>query len=666
MKMSSDVRRLLARPQRRLPFALRCFAIACTVILFIALLSTPTTAQTDDRSRSSGMLKKLSLEELTNIEITSVSRKAEKLFSAASAIYVITREEIRRSGATSIPEALRLAPNLLVAQVDSRQWAISARGLNNTLANKLLVMIDGRSIYTPLYSGVFWDAQDVLLEDIERIEVISGPGGTLWGANAVNGVINIITRSAKETKGFFLTGGGGNELRGFGGIRFGGALTKNLSYRVYSKYFSRDSSVFAAGKSANDQWRVGQGGFRADWEASPADLFTLQGDLYNGGVAQLSAQDVFIAGGNLLGRWSHTMSKDSNFSLQLYYDQTRRHIPGVFGEHLDTYDIDSQHRFHAGERHDIVWGLGYRLTEDKVTNISGVAFLPPRFSRQHFSAFVQDEMTLAKEKARLTIGSKFEHNDYTGFEYQPNLRLSWTPSERQVLWGAVSRAIRSPSRIDQVFSPAAPPYLLQGGPDFKSEVLIAYEIGYRVQADRNLSISLATFYNDYNRIRTLEPIPRPPGYPQNLIGPFVIANGHKGEVYGVETTAAYRVREWWQCRAGYTYLQKHFSLRPGSMDFSFGAREGNDPKHQFSFRSSMDLPGRLELNGGLRYVGDLPSPLVPSYAELDARLGWHPGKHFELSVVGQNLLHNHHPEFGAVTNRREIQRSIYGNVSWRF
>ncbi|HKX27065.1 MAG TPA: TonB-dependent receptor [Blastocatellia bacterium] len=646
--------------------AIRSLVAVCLAGLWMAGWTGAAAAQGEDSKPSSGMLKKLSLEELVDLEITSVSRKSEKLFDAASAIYIITREEIRRSGATSIPEALRLAPNLQVAQVSSREWAISARGFNNTLANKLLVMIDGRTIYTPLYAGVFWDVQDVLLEDVDRIEIISGPGGTVWGANAVNGVISIITRNSRETEGGYLTGGGGNQLQGLGGIRYGGRLARNLYYRVYSKYFTRNRTLTESGTDPLNQWRSGQGGFRADWEPSPSHQVTVQGDVYDGSVDQVHREETLFSGGNLLARWSHTRARDSNLSLQFYYDQTRRELPGIFGEHLDTYDFDSQYRFRVGDRHDVVMGLGYRLTRDRIHNISGLAFLPPQLTRQLFSAFAQDEVALVRDKVSLIVGSKFERNDYTGFEIQPSIRMTVTPSERQVIWGAVSRAVRAPSRIDQVFIPKTPPFILQGGPDFDSEDLIAYELGYRRQVRSNVSLSLVAYYHDYDRLRTIESIPRPPDYPRGLTGPFIFANGSEGKTYGAEATATYQVREWWRCRIGYTHFQKEISLKPGSTDFSSRAREGNDPKHQFSVQSSMDLPGRLELNGGFRYIGALPSPRVPDYAELDVRLGWRANKHLELSVVGQNLLHDRHPEFGTGDSRQSIERSIFGTVTWRF
>src|SRR5438552_3237702 len=441
-----------------------------TVLVFLACASG-LPAQTNVAVGSASQLKQFSLEELLNLEVTTVSKRPEKLTEAASAIQVITQEDIRRSGASSIPEALRLASNLEVAQVDSRQWAISARGFNSTTADKLLVLIDGRTVYTPLYAGVFWDFQDTLLEDLDRIEVISGPGATLWGANAVNGVINITTKQAKDTQGVLLLGGGGTELRDFGGVRYGGALAPNLHFRVYGQYFDRDSMVFPTGQDAANDWHLGQGGFRLDWDASASTLLTLQGDLYDGRIAQPGTTgDITVDGSNVIGRWSHTFAEDSDLKLQVYYDRTHRRIPDVFAEDLDTYDVDFQHRFPLGERHDLVWGLGYRLIEDDVSNSPILAFLPARVSRQWFSGFVQDEITLVKDRLHLTLGTKIEHNDYTGFEVQPSARLAWRLSQQQTVWAATSRAVRTPSRIDrELFAPGRPPFtLLTGGPDFVS------------------------------------------------------------------------------------------------------------------------------------------------------------------------------------------------------
>ncbi len=628
--------------------------------LGLVIFASDALAQTEESLPSPGTLKKMSVEELMDIEVTSVSKRPERLSETASAVQVITQEDIRRSGATSLPEALRLASNLEVAQRDSRQWAISARGFNSTASNKLLVLIDGRTVYTPLFAGVFWDVQDTLLEDIDRIEVISGPGATLWGANAVNGVINIITKDAKDTQGALLAGGGGTELRGFGGMRYGGALAPNLRYRVYGKYFDRDSTVLPDGRDASDDWNMGQGGFRMDWDASESNAFTVQGDGYEGRISQAGEDDIDVSGANVIGRWSHTFSEGSDLTLQLYYDRTHRNDPRNVSEDLDTYDVDFQHRFPLGERHDIVWGLGYRLIEDDiVSNTAAVAFLPPQVSRQWFSGFVQDEIALVKDRVHLTLGTKIEHNDYTGFEFQPSGRLAWRLSEQQTLWSAISRAVRTPSRIDREFFQSTP-FPIDGGPDFDSEELLAFELGYRVQPFFRLALSLAAYYNDYDHLRSLEQVSPPMAFP------VVIANGLEGESYGAELTADYRVTDGWRLRAGYTELRIDLRPKPGSTDTFLGSFESNDSEHHFSLRSSLDLPGHWELDGAFRYVSRIDNQQVPAYGELDVRLGWQASPELEFSIVGQNLLHDDHAEFGALATRREIERGVFAKVLWRF
>jgi iron complex outermembrane receptor protein len=606
-------------------------------------------------------LKKLSLDELQAIEVTSVSKRPEKLSETASAIQVITGDDIRRAGATSLPEALRLASNLQVAQVDSRQWAISARGFNSTSANKLLVLIDGRAVYTPLYAGVFWDVQDTFLEDIDQIEVISGPGATLWGANAVNGVINITTKSAKDSQGLLITGGGGSELRGVGGLRFGSRLGPNVQARMYGKYFDRDNSALATGPPATDGWNMGQGGFRVDWNASQVNHFTLQGDVYDGRIAQLATNHIDVSGGNLLGRWSHTFSKESDLSLQLYYDRTHRNIPGTFVENLGTYDADFQHRFRVAGRHLVVWGFGYRVSHDDVGNTAILAFLPPQISRQWFSGFLQDELPLAQNRLRLTLGSKIEHNDYTGVELQPGGRLAWTVTQRQMLWGAISRSVRTPSRIDRdFFAPGSPPFFLAGGPNFVSENLLAYELGYRSEPHDRLSLAAATFYNNYDHIRSVEQLHPPAPLP------VVLANGQAGTSYGAELTAEYRATDWWRLRVGYTELQIHLRPKSGSTDRTFGSSESNDPNHQGFLRQSVDLPAHVQVDFGFRYVGQIANQTVPAYGELDGHLAWQATSALECSLTGQNLLHPHHAEFGAPAMRNEVKRGVYGKLVWRF
>src|SRR2546422_6569532 len=605
-----------------------------------------TSAQRPDSTLSAEALKKLSIEQLMNLQVTSVSKRPERLSQTASAIQVITRDDMRRSGASSLPEVLRLATNLQVAQVDARQWAISARGFNSTTANKLLVLIDGRTAYTPLFSGVFWDVQEVPLTDVDRIEVISGPGATLWGANAVNGVINVITQGAKQTQGLLLSGGGGTEQRAFGTVRYGGALGSSVRYRIYGRGFGREATALPSGQDAADDWHLGQGGFRMDWDASNVNRVTLQGDLYDGRIAQPSAADITVDGGNVMAKWSHRISDRSSLAAQLYYDRTHRHIPGTFGEDLDTYDVDLQHRARLGVRHDVVWGLGYRLSNDRVANSSALAFLPPQVARQWFTGFVQDEIALVPNRLHVALGSKIEHNDYTGFEIQPSGRVNSGLSPSGTLWAAVSRALRTPSRIDrELFARVSftPPSFLAGGPGFHSEEELAYELGFRHQQG-SLALSVATFYSRYHGLRSVEQV-NPPA-PDTV----VIGNGQDGESYGGELTADYRVTDRCRLRAGYTELRVHVWPNPGSTDMSRGATESQTPDRQFLLQSSVDLPAHLVLSAGFHAIDDINNELVPAYAEMNARLIWQPTSHLDLSLVGQNLLHSRHREFGAAAS----------------
>jgi len=633
-------------------------------MLFFLLVNLGFATEPKENLLSIAELKGKTIDELMNIDVTSVSRQPEKWFSAASAVQVITEEEIRRSGATSLPEALRLAPNLQVAQVTSSSWAISSRGFNNGLANKLLVLMDGRTLYTPLFAGVYWDVQDTLLEDIDRIEVISGPGGTLWGANAVNGVINIITKSAKDTQGTMLMAGGGTFLQDFAGARYGDKLGENVYFRLYGKYFDRNSAVFPNGQEATNDWRMGQGGFRLDWLPRNEDIVTFQGDFYNGSIEQPGSGTTGVDGQNVLGRWTHPISESSDLTVQMYWDRTFRRISGSFIEELNTYDFDFQHRFALGERHNVIWGAAYRLMPDHIANSnpSGFAFLPPNRNLQLFSGFLQDEIALVPERLRLTLGTKLEHNDYSGFEVQPSGRLAWTPDEQQTVWGAVSRAVRSPSRIDvDLFAPSTPslPGGLAGGPDFVSETVIAYELGYRVRPLDRLALSVAGFYNDYTDIRSL-------ATNSASNNAFVFRNDNRAEIRGVELSGTYDLTSWWRIRAGYTFLNKDVSIKPGGSDANRGRAEGNDPEHQVIWQSMIALPFHLEFDSNFRYVDSLPSPSVPSYFTFDLRLAWRPIHNLELSIVGQNLAEDQHPEFGAALTRQEIPRSVYGKVVWRF
>ena len=641
------------------------YKVSSTILLIInlLLLSNLSFGQAQDSLLSSHSLKKLSLEELMNIEVTSVSKRPEKLNEVASAIQVITQKDIRSSGAKTLAEALRLASNLQVAQVNSSQWAISSRGFNNVLANKLLVLIDGRTIYTPLYAGVFWDVQNLLLEDVDRIEVISGPGGTLWGANAVNGVINIITKSSSETKGLFAEAALGNNLPGLGSLRYGGKLGNDLSYRIYGTGFKMGSTLDTNGIKANDEWTMFKGGFRFDWDASQKDKLSMQVNIY-GGKPNPDAVDtaVIARGDNIVARWNHIISGKSDFQLQAYYDHTWRDFGNGFTEDLKTYDIDWQNRYQIGWRHELTYGLGFRMMEHKVTNLQLFAFLPERRTLYLYNAFIQDKITLVDDRLHLTIGSKIEHNSYTGFEYQPNARLTLAPQKNQTIWAAVSRAVRTPARIDRDFflylAPNIP--LIAGNDRFVSEKMVAYELGWRLQPLENISISLATFYNIYDNIRSAEPGPPP----YNI--PITFGNGVKGGSYGIELSVTYQMTNWWNLRGGYTFLKKELSIKSDSKDLNGGTAESNDPENQFLLQSTMDLPGRLELGMVARYVSKLPKPAVPAYTGLDIRVGWKLNKWVELSGTGQDLLYKRRVAFiPSSPSSREIERSVYGKITIR-
>lgn len=622
---------------------------ACPAVAFAAVPNTQLAAVED--------LSSLSISELANLQITSVSRRPEPLGQAAAAIYVITNDDIRRSGATSIPEALRLAPNLQVARLGSDSYGISARGFNHQTgtANKLQVLIDGRSVYTPLFSGAFWDEQDLPLADIERIEVISGPGGTLWGANAVNGVINIITKHSADTQGAMATLRGGT-LDQTAALRYGGKAGANTSYRVYGMATKRGALERPSGANAGGDFTKLQGGFRADWRGQD-DAVTVQGDIFNGVAEDLPGQlqNTSSSGGDVMARWNRQLGDSSSLQAQVYYSRTSRDVVSGINASVDTYDLDAQYNFAIGAQ-QFVLGGGYRVTEDAFRPGPATAFLSPaRRTLRLGNMFLQDRIAFGPDVA-LTLGIKLENNSYTGWEYMPDARLSWRATDTDFLWAAVSRAVRTPARFDRdLISPG-----FGGGPNFESENLTALEAGYRGELSSSFSISFSAFYNIYDQLRTVEAS-------TPFIFPLVVKNGMEGETYGAEAWATYSLTDWWRVSAGLSSLQKNLRLSPGSRDIFGVSFAGNDPEYQAQLRSRMNLGGAVELDVGLRAVDDLASPRVPGYIEADMRLGWHMTDTLELSVTGNNLLHSRHTEFvNASVAAQAVPRSATVELRWSY
>jgi iron complex outermembrane recepter protein len=599
-------------------------------------------------------LVELSFEQLSSLRVSSVARREQRLSDAPAAVFVITNDDIRRSGATTLPEALRLAPNLQVARADANQYAITARGFNNVLANKLLVMIDGRTVYSPLFSGVFWEAQHVMLEDIERIEVISGPGATLWGANAVNGVINVITRRAADSQGGLVAAGGGNREAATS-LRWGGAFGNDGHYRVYASGIDRDPTELANGAPVRDASKTGQLGFRADW-GTQSSSFTLQGDAYRTDIEQLPGGSRDLAGGNVLARWTRTLQDDASLRLQAYYDRVERNQPGAILERLDTWDLDAQYGFRFGARQRMLLGGGYRYIHDEITNLGpALAFRPPSDNLHRAHVFAQDEIALS-EQLDLTLGLKLEHNNFTGWETLPNARLAWRYAPERLLWSSLSRAVRVPARIDrQFFLPANPPFFLAGGPEFKSEVANVAEIGYRAQPTAGISYSITAYHHDFERLRSTEPAP----------GGARIENRMEGKLNGMTAWGSLQVTDQWRLTAGVARMWQRLRLDPGSASIGGTAAAGNDPRYWWQLGSSFNIAPGHELDVRVRRIGTLPNGPVPSYTAVDLRYGWRVSPKVELSLTVQNLFDPGHPEWGGPANRAEIERAAFFKVLWR-
>ncbi len=650
----------------------------------------------------------LKLEELLNTpveapskkahtQVTLASKKAQSLAQTPAAIYVITHDDIKRSGATNLPDVLRMAPGLEVARIDSNKWAVSARGFNGRFANKLLVLIDGRNTYTQTFSGVYWETQDVLLEDIDRIEIIRGPGAALWGANAVNGVINVITKHSADTQNTEITAGGGTYEQGFGSVRYGTALGKDTTGRVYLKGSNRGEFTHLDGSGADDQWNKIQGGFRVDSLLSEKDAVTVLGDLYTSTLHQLTSipsltapdyvenlhEKIQAYGGNVLTRLQHTLSADSDFTLQAYYSAYNRDEI-IDHELRQTADIDIQHHFAWLDWHDLVWGLNYRYsnTQNHGSRPEIVAFLPPTRTDHYFSAFIQDEMTLIDKSLWLTLGSKFEHNAYSGFEFQPTIRLLGSPLPKHYLWTAISRAVRTPStaeaNVNYTAGIVAPnnatnptPFPIQavltGNAAFTAEELLAYEIGYRTNMFKAVSFDITGFYNQYHALRSIVP----DSLSFNgvaIVQPLCYANNNSGATYGFETSITWQQMENWRWELNYSFLKA---------DLKETRQEFTAPQHKISLRSSINPIAKVTMDAWLRYTDQSAVPYasnfvsqfpIPQYLTLDIRLAWQLSKQIELSLTGQNLLDQRHLEFvqEAVTLPTEIDRSFYGKIVWQF
>ncbi len=667
---------------------LRLFFLGCTLIFSIG----PAIADNKDYFD-------MSLEELMNVQVTSASKKPQQLSDVAAAVFVISHEDIKRSGATSIPEALRMAPGLEVSRIDASKWAVSARGFNGRFANKLLVLIDGRSVYTLAFSGVYWENQDLMMEDIDHIEVIRGPGAALWGANAVNGVINIITKHSSDTRGGLLTAGGGSKEQGFGSARYGAQLGEDTTGRVYFKGFNRGDFKLQDNRYAHDNFNNLQGGFRIDSTFTPKDSLTVSADAFTSEIrenlsfASLTSPPTYrrdiidttqVSGGNLRSNYRHTLSPDSNYTVQFYYDIYKRLQP-FDDETRQTVDIEFQHNFKFNPWNEIVWGASYRYMDgDHQFPMPDIFSLTtPNPKNHYFSLFAKDEIALLDEKLWLTLGSKFEHNDFTGFEIQPTARLLWAPNDQHRFWGAISRAVRTPSIIDDSLSligqfipqpktpinpsgfPLAP--VITGSRNFKAEELLAFELGYRFTLANKASLDLTTFYNDFNSLRTSTPgAIQPTG-----VLPFFFTNQGSGKSYGFEASAVWQMTDWWRLEGNYSFFNSEINQGQGNQPLI-----SVSPSHKVSVRTGITPVETVNLDFWLRYNSDikalsaraLGTVPVKEYVTLDARLGWQIHPSLELSVTGQNLLDSRHLEFIEETYilPTEIPRGVYGKIKIEF
>ncbi len=669
---------------RTVPAFFRASDVAAHSLSTAAVLAFLMTGLSSLDARASQTIEEnnwdLSLEDLAKIKVTSVSKKPELETDAAAAIYVITQEDIRRSGSTTLPNILRMAPGITVTQAAAGSWTVTARGSNDQFSNKLLVLMDGRTIYSPLFSGVIWDTQDTMLEDIDRIEVIRGPGATLWGANAVNGVINIITKNAKETQGGYASYTAGNQIQGIGSVRYGAKVSDNAYLRTYAKQSQYRSEFTPTGGSANDNWRKSQAGFRSDMELDSAHKLTVQGDIYaidedaNFLIPDITVASPYVSaregikagGGNILTRYEHRHNDESQTTVQAYFDNTK-YKTSFFNDLTNTADLDVQNVWTGWNNHEIVWGAGYRfISSENDPQSAQYSLTPQKRNDDLLSAFVQDRIALVEDELFLTLGSKFENNDYTGTEIQPSARFSWLIEDNQTLWGAVSRAVHTPYRFSDDGKQAVSavdigvPVFVEFVPNraLKSETMLSYELGYRIQPTKSLSVDVAAFYSEYDNLIFFRQ-----GTPTTII-PLEAGNDGTGKSSGIEISSKWNATNRWQLSGAYSYISEVFD-RKNSAAFSF---VGKTPKHQFNIRSTYEFEGGLELSNSFGYVDDLDGININGYYNLDTRISYPVSNAVELSIIGRNLLDDRRQEFKPFVYRSatEIGRSIYGSASVKF
>jgi iron complex outermembrane receptor protein len=638
----------------RMPFTIARVLVAA--VFGIALVISPASAA-DQPDQDD--LKRLSIEQLMQIDVTTAGRRAEPVGSTAAAISVITGDDIRRAGVTTIADAVQLADGVHVARFNNATWAISSRGFNSNTANKLLVMVDGRTVYSPLFAGVFWNVLDYVLEDIDRIEVIRGPGAALWGANAVNGIINIITRHSRDTQGTLASVSAGNEDRFLTEVRHGGTAG-GATWRAYGKFADRDDARRAGGGGSGDPRRHGQAGFRLDGGDAEGAQWLVKGDAFHSRDTFPDRPEGEFSDFNLQGRWSTPLAQTSRLEVQSYYRREYRRVPGQLAHRIDTVDVDGQHAVTLTRRHAVVWGGGVRVNRDRTEGTAVLAFDPARRTYAVANVFAQDDIAILPDRLFVTLGAKYEHNAFSGGEFQPNLRSRYLMPFNQIVWGALSRAVRRPTRFDDdivAFGPTGA-VIARGSDDFIAESLVAAELGYRIQPSRLFSLDATTFSHRFTDLRSQELLPTGP--------PIVLGNTLEGETHGVELGVNVQPREWWRAHVAYTWLDTEIRRTPGSLDIGGGLSEANDPRQMFGLRMAFDLPRRVELDALLRSIASLPNPRVPGYTELDLRAGWQATGRVQLWVAGQDLLHDGHPEFGPDTPlRTEYERSIRFGLTYR-